>query len=406
VGDRAILQGAAFLRTTGVGLTGVVLLLHLSRSGLTDGEALAASALGLAGGALAVLLAGLHADRLGRRRTLVGLSLLSAAGGLLVAVGDAFPVLALGAFVGALNSMGRDRGAASAVEQAILPGTTTDRGRTSVFARYHVVLDAGHGVGALLGALPWLLRTAFDVPVLASYRLTIGALALLGVASALLYARLSPAVEAPAPATRVRLAPSSRRIVTRISALFALDSLGGGFLANAFLAWWFFVRFGIGEEVTGPLLAAGRIANVVSYLAAARLARRIGLVRTMVFTHLPSHLLLLLLPLMPEAGWAAALYLLREFFVEMDLPTRQSYLMAVVLPSERTVAAGIAGVTRVSAWAAGQSLSSVVLSVLPFSAPLVIGAGLKIGYDLLLYAALERHRPPEERPPEERSPPG
>jgi predicted MFS family arabinose efflux permease len=213
----------------------------------------------------------------------------------------------------------------------------------------------------------------------------------------LCHARLSPAAEQGAHAVRPPLSPGSRRVLGRLSALFALDSLGGGFLPNALLAMWFFERFGFELGALGLLFALGRVANALSYLAAARLARRIGLVRTMVFTHVPSSLILLALPLVDSAHLAVWLYLLRELLVEMDLPTRQSYTLAVVSRAEATRAASLTGLARACAWAVGAWIASQLVPHLGLSAPLLLGAGLKLVYDGLLFAALRGVRPPEER---------
>lgn len=396
-GDLVRLAVAALLRTMGVGMSGALLLVTLAAADLDDGQGLAVLASGLVGSATALGLAARWADAFGRRRSLVLASLLLAAGGTALAAWPVFPLAALAAFVGLVNGMGRDRGPALALEQAVLPSVTTDQGRTRVFARWHVLLDAGHALGALAAYLPGALVLLLGLGRPEALRWVLGALGPLGLASALLYRGLSARVEVPAPQVRRRLSPGSRRVIGRLSSLFALDSLGGGFLPNALLGLWFFRRFGLDEGAVGLLLAAGRVANMLSYLAAARLAARIGLIRTMVFTHVPSSLLLLLLPVVPSAPWAVALYLARELLVEMDLPTRQSYTMAVVAPAERTAAAGITGLVRAAAWALGAWVASAVVPRLGLSAPLVIGAAIKVVYDLLLYGSMRSTPPPEER---------
>jgi MFS family permease len=360
-------------------------------------------AAGLAGTALATLAVGLRGDRLGRRRTLVGLSLLMGAGGLGLAFVSGPGGILLLSFLGMLNGMGRDRGAAYALEQAIIPETTTAERRTWALAWYNLVLDAGHAVGALAGAFPFLLRRWLEVDVLASYQLTFGVYAGLGVASAILYSLLSPQVEIAAPASlakeATKVSPRSKKIVYRLAALFSIDASGGGFLTSALIAYWFFRRFGVAEESLAPLFFVVRMANAASYLVAAWLARRIGLVNTMVFTHIPSSLFLIAVPFAPSFAWAVALFLARECLVQMDVPTRQSYIVAVVQPHERTYASSVTSVTRNVAWAAAPSFAGYFMQHLALGAPLFLGGGLKIGYDLLLYAAFRRLRPPEEGGP-------
>jgi MFS family permease len=398
-----LIYSASFLRSLGVGLTGVILGIYLSRAGFSATRIGVVIAAGLAGTALATLAVGLRGDRLGRRRTLVGLSLLMGAGGLGLAFVSGPGGILLLSFLGMLNGMGRDRGAAYALEQAIIPETTTAERRTWALAWYNLVLDAGHAVGALAGAFPFLLRRWLEVDVLASYQLTFGVYAGLGVASAILYSLLSPQVEIAAPASlakeATKVSPRSKKIVYRLAALFSIDASGGGFLTSALIAYWFFRRFGVAEESLAPLFFVVRMANAASYLVAAWLARRIGLVNTMVFTHIPSSLFLIAVPFAPSFAWAVALFLARECLVQMDVPTRQSYIVAVVQPHERTYASSVTSVTRNVAWAAAPSFAGYFMQHLALGAPLFLGGGLKIGYDLLLYAAFRRLRPPEEGGP-------
>ena len=397
--DLALLLAAAFARAVGVGLTGVILGIYLSRFGFSATAIGAVVASGLAGVAAGTLTTSFRADRWGHRRTLAVLSLLGAAGGAGLAwTSGLVPLLAV-AFLGMVNGMGRDRGPAYALEQAMIPSLVPAEKRTSALAWYTLVQDAGHAVGALAGAAPVLLRKWFELDLLSSYRLTFALYAALGLLSAALYLLLSSEIEVTRPESAMpeKLSPQSRKIVTRLAALFGLDSLGGGFLTGALVSYWFFRRFGVAEEALGPLFFAVRVANAASYLVAARLARRIGLVNTMVFTHLPSSLLLLAVPLAPTFAWAVAIFLLRECLVEMDVPTRQSYVMAVVAPHERTLASGITNLTRSAAWAAGPSLAGWGMQQVALATPLLAGGAVKIIYDLLLYFSFRRVRPPEER---------
>ena len=380
----------------------VLLGLFLARRGLDAGSIGLVVSAGLAGSAVASLLVTLGGDAIGRRRALVlltGLGVLGAAG---AAALDTPLAIGLAAFVGMLNGMGRDRGASLILEQAALPATATDAERTAVFARYNVLQDVGHALGSLMAAIPGLLHRGAGTGDLGGMRATFGLYVLLLAAAIPLYRALSPAVEAPA-GPRGRLSEPSRKVVAKLCALFALDSLGGGFLTTALVALFFHARFGAGEGTLAVLFFAARSANAVSHLVAARLAARFGLVNTMVFTHIPSSLLLATVPFAPSFAVAAALFLLREGLVEMDVPTRQSYVMAVVRPEERTIASGATHLVRMAAWAVAPAFAGLFTERGAEAAPFVAGAAMKIAYDLMLYASFRRLRPPEETPQSSRS---
>jgi MFS family permease len=399
--DRRLLYATAFLRALATGMTGVIAGLYLARLGFGPAASGLVIGGGLAGAALATLFATLRADRMGRRRFLVALSLLGAAGGVVVALGSSTAVIAVAAFLGMLNGMGRDRGAALVVEQAVIPATVSDAERTRTFAWYNILQDSGHALGSLLAGAPALLRVTLGLGELESLRIAMLFAALVSLAAAALYPRLSRAVEPAHDPRRVAVSPETRRTLWKISSLFTLDSLGGGFLTASLVSFFFFKRFGVDEAVLGPLFFAARLLNAFSHLGAAWLAKRIGLVNTMVFTHIPSSMLLASVAIAPNFPVAAVLFLLREGLVEMDVPTRQSYVMAVVKPGERTVASGVTHLVRVGGWAVGPPIAGLFMQGLAMGAPLVIGAGLKIGYDVLLYAAFRKVRPPEERATQE-----
>lgn len=211
-----------------------------------------------------------------------------------------------------------------------------------------------------------------------------------------LTSRIEVARPSPLPVGLPRVDARSRRVVTRLALLFGLDSIGGGFLNSALIAYWFFRQYGMSEAQLAVLFFAARALNAISHLAAAWMARRIRLLNTMVWTHLPSSLFLIAAPAAPSAAAAAALFLAREALVEMDVPTRQSYVMAVVRPTERTFASGVTNVTRNVAWAVGPACAGAVMQHVALAGPLVIGGLLKIGYDLMLYGSFRHLRPPEE----------
>jgi MFS family permease len=399
--DPALICFAAFLRSSAVGLLGVVLAIHLARAGFSPTAIGLIIGAGLAGGAAATIVVGFCGDAFGRRRTLVALALLTAAG--YAAIGnstDLFALIAI-AFFGMLNGMGRDRGAASALEQAVLPETAGPERRTWVLAWYHLVLDVGHAVGALAAAVPAVLARTAQTSVADATQATLWICAGVMGLSALAYLPLTPRTEADVRPDRrsggPRLVPESRRSVTRLALLFGLDSLGGGFLGSALVAYWFFERYGTSEAQLALLFFAARALNALSHIAAAWLARRFGLVNTMVFTHLPSSLFLMAAPAAPGAALAGGLFLAREALVEMDVPTRQSYVMAIVRPAERTLASGVTNVTRTIAWAVGSALAGTVMQYVALAGPLLIGGSLKIVYDILLYASFRHVRPPEEQ---------
>jgi MFS family permease len=397
--DLFIINTAAFLRSFTFGLIGVVLGIYLFRAGLSSLNIGMVIAAGLAGSALATIGVTTKADRAGRRRTLVALSLLGSIGALALAFTPAAPVLLAMVFVGMLNGTGTDRSAAFSLEQAIIPDLVPDTSRTWGLAWYNVVLDAAGSLGALAAALPLILQRWLALPLLASYRIVFFGCAFLGVVGAILYSSVSAGVEVAKSETDAlprHISPATKKVVTKLAGLFSLDAFGGGFLTDALVAYWFFRRFGIAEERLGLLFFAVHLLNAASHLGAAWLARRIGLVNTMVFTHLPSSLFLIAATFASSWKVAVILFLCREALVEMDVPTRQSYVAAVVQPNERTFASGIANLARNVFWAVGSSVAGFLMQNVAFSAPLVLGGGAKISYDLLLYRAFRSVKPPEE----------
>lgn len=397
-GDRQRLYAAAFLRAVATGLIGVLLGLYLARRGFDAGAIGLVIGSGLSGAAVSAAWAMYCADRFGRRRALLLLSVLAVAGGALLAFTGHVAGACAAAFLGMVNGMGRDRGALLVVEQAILPATAAPAERTRVFAWYNVLQDTGHACGGLLAVTPALLAAAAGVDELEGYGATLGIYVLLVLGAGTLYRGLSPAIETERPAAAgAAVSPASRRIVLRISGLFAVDSVAGGFLGTALLSYFFFERFGAGEAAIAVLFFLARAANAVSHLGAAWLAQRIGLINTMVFTHIPSSLALVAVALVPEFWMAAALFLVRELLVEMDVPTRQSYVMAVVQPQERTWASGVTTLVRMGGWAVAPFAAGFLMQGLALATPLLIGAGMKIGYDLLLWKSFRELKPPEEQ---------
>lgn len=398
--DAQRIYAAGFIRSASVSLVGVTLAIHLARVGFSLGTIGLLIGVGLIGSAVATVFVSVRGDALGRRRALIGLTLLTTLGYVALAAFTDAAVLVPLAFVGMLNGMGRDRGAVSSLEQAMLPETVPANDRTWVLAWYNLVLDCGHALGALAAAVPSIAVRAADMSPERAHRLMFVLCAGATLVSVVPYLALTPRVEmhvvtgmqtdATVPNRR------STRVITRLALLFGLDSIGGGFLNSSLIAYWFFSRYGTSEAALAVLFFAARVLNAVSHGVAAWLAPRIGLLNTMVWTHLPSSLFLIAAPASPTAPLAAALFLAREALVEMDVPTRQSYVMAVVHPSERTFASGVTNVTRNTAWAIGPSIAGFVMQHVSLAGPLFIGGGLKIAYDLLLYRAFRHIRPPEE----------
>jgi MFS family permease len=401
VRNLAIIYIAAWMRSFGIGLLGVVLGVFLYREGFSSTAIGLVIAAGLAGAAVGTVFITFKADRLGRRRTLFALSLLTSVGALPLIFHFNVPAMVLIAFLGMLNGMGTDRSPAFALEQATIPGLVPDIKRTWALAWYSVVLDASGAVGALAAGIPIVAQKWWNVELAHSYRLLFIGYAVISVLTALLYLLLSPEVEirkAGLPLERrTAISPETKSTIKRLCALFAIDAFGGGFLTDALVSYWFFRRFGIAESQLAVLFFTVHVLNALSHLGAAWLARRIGLIKTMVFTHLPSSIFLIAAAFMPSPRWAVLLFLLRESLVEMDVPTRQSYVAAVVKPEERTFAAGVTNLVRNSAWAAASAVAGIFMQQVAFAAPLLLGGSLKIIYDGLLWRAFRHLAPPEER---------
>jgi len=384
------------VRNFAYGFLSVVLGLYLAELGLEPAAIGAIFTAALAGGAaMTVALTGL-ADRLGRRRLLVVGAALMALAGATFAVAAAPLLLGLAAVLGSISPSGKEVGPFLSIEQAILPQTTGAERRTSTFAAYNLVASLAGALGALAVGLPALL----GLDALAGYRALVWGYAAAAVVLLVLFARLSPAVEAP-PAD-AQGGPAglgvgrSRGVVARLAALFALDAFAGGFVVQSVMAYWFYLRYGVDPGLLGAIFFGTNLLAALSFLAAAPLARRFGLLNTMVFTHLPSNVLLLLVPLMPGLAPAVAMLLARYLLSQLDVPTRQSYTMAIVDPADRAAAAGVLSVARNAAAALGPALATPALAVPALGLPFLVAGALKIAYDLAIWAVFRRVRPPEE----------
>lgn len=386
--DTLLVLLSAFVRSAGVGYLGVVFAFSLVSLGLTATQIGLLVSLGLAGGAVGTLGVALFADRFGRRHSLILLSLLSIGGGVGFSFRPGFIVMIFIAFIGMINGMGRDRGAAASLEQAILGHETPPADKTPIYVFYWVVVDVGMALGSLMGGAGMLQprgNTTYSVTFLLYTALS----GLTGV----LYFFLPSKWDIRQKARQTVIQPHSRKKILHLSYLSALDSFAGGFLTSTLIAYWLYVRFDLNEMAVGTLFFLGRIANILSYFAAGWLARRIGLLYTMVFTHLPSHFLLFGMAYAPTFFWVAVLFLLRECLVEMDVPTRQAYLSAMVEPHEQTFATGVVNLTRTAAWSIAPVFSGYAMASLSMFTPLIAGGSLKIIYDGLLWYSFRNVRP-------------
>ena len=405
--DVRLLFAARAVRLFAYGLLSVVLVLHLSELGLSQARIGLLLTLTLLGDTAISLALTTRADRAGRRRMLLLGAALMVLAGAVFALARSFWVLLAAATVGVLSPSGNEVGPFLAVEQAALAQQVAPERRTRLFAWYQLAGAAATALGALAGGiLAEGLQRAGATP-LESYRAVIAGYAVLGLALLGVFARLGPGAEAPAAGVPARVPAfleaglglgRSRRVVLRLSGLFAVDAFAGGFVVQSFVAWWFHQRFGASEALLGAIFFGANLMAALSALSAAAIARRIGLVNTMVLTHLPSNLLLVLVPFMPTLPLAVAVLLARFAISQMDVPTRQSYTMAVVDPEERSAAAGVTGMARtvgasLAPLAAGPLYASAALGGVPF----LVAGGLKILYDLALWRSFRALRPPEER---------
>jgi MFS family permease len=404
--DAWLLFATRFIRLFAYGSLSVVLVFYLVGVGLSPQQTGMLLTLTLVGDTVVSLFLTTRADRLGRRRMLIVGAVLMAAAGLAFASTTNLWLLILAGTIGVVSPSGNEVGPFLSIEQAALSHVVTDRTRTEVFAWYTLAGSLATALGALAGgAATRVLQKTMMAPV-TSYRAVVILYAALGVILAVLFSRLSRAAEATTLGEKKAFRPTfagfsgldrSRDVVMKLSALFALDSFGGGFVVQSFAAYWFYLRFGVNTGTLGAIFFWANIFAGISALLAARLASRFGLIRTMVATHLPSNILLILVPLMPTLSLAVLVLLVRFSISQMDVPTRQSYIMAVVSPDERSAAAGVTGVARtigaaMSPLFVGFMFARPALINLPF----FIAGALKIAYDLLLYRTFVAVQPPEE----------
>jgi MFS family permease len=393
--DGYLLIAARGLRLFAYGLLSVIFALYLTGLGFSIAQTGALFTVALAGGALTSAVVSLLADRWGRRRWLVVSALAMTVAGVALAMSDRYWMLLLVAALGALSPSGQEVGPFQPLEQAALSQTLTDPGRTLPYAWYNLAGSLAVALGALTAGLVPLVLEGNGWAPLGAQRVLIWIFAGMGLVLALVFALLSPAIEVPSISGE-SLSTShtglhrSRGIVLRLSALFGVDALAGGLVVQSLVAFWFSQRFGVGLEILGPIFFGTNVLSAVSYLIAARLADRFGLLNTMVFTHLPSNVLLALVPFMPSWQLAAGLLLARHLLSQMDVPTRQAYTMILVAPEERAAAAGLTAAVRPAASSVAPLLSGVALQTAALGLPFILAGGLKIAYDLALWATFRK----------------
>jgi hypothetical protein len=391
-----LLFAARAVRSFAFGWLSVVLALFLARRGLSSVQIGFVFTATMVEDALLTMLLSSFAARVGPARIMAWTAPLLTVGGALLVIAEDPRVLILGAVLGTLSPNGQEAGPFSPMEQAILPDTVPLSARNSTFAWYNVFAFLPSALGSLAAGV-WLeAARVMGLDDLAAYRRMFWAYSAAGVLLALLYARLSRSLGKGGPALRTKGAIArgglhrSRRVVLELSALQGLDALAGGFIIQGLLAYWFHLRFGVGAEALGPLFFGTSLLSALSFLAASRVADRVGLLNTMVFTHLPSNVLLLAVPFMPTFPLAAAVLLARHVLSQMDVPARQAYTVALVAPEERPAAAGFTSSVRALAQSVAPALSGSAMVTAATGLPFFLAGGLKIVYDLSLYARFRK----------------
>jgi MFS family permease len=379
-------------RMAAYGFLSVVLVLYLAGLGLSEARIGLLLTLTLVGDTLISLGITLHADRLGRKRMLVVGAALMVGAAIPFALSGNFFVLVLAATLGVISPSGNEVGPFLAIEQAALSQVLPEHRRTGIFAWYNLTGSFATAIGALAGGWTAQVLQGHGMTPVASYRVLVVAYAAVGLLLAGAFTWLSPVVEAPPAAIHASRwgLHASKGVVLRLSALFSLDAFAGGFVIQSIVAYWFHVKFGVAPGMLGSIFFAANVLAGLSSLYAVKLAAKIGLIRTMVITHIPSNVLLILVPLMPNLPLAITMLLLRFSISQMDVPTRQAYTMAVVAPDERSAAAGVTGIARTTGAAISPVLAGPMLAVPALaSLPFFLAGGLKILYDLLLYRSFK-----------------
>lgn len=450
--DGKLILAARIIRTFGYGFLSVILSIYLALIGFNGVQVGLILSTSLLNGILFNVIASYYADRLGRRNLLIIYSLLMFSSGIIFFVTDNYISLIVAAFVGTINVTGSETSAFLSIEQAILPRTIKDiKKRNMLFALYNLAGTLSMSAGILLSGLPTIVQQyVHGLSLAESMKILFLIYSLLGIASILIYLRLSKDIEvtstdkrSPINGTEYKykklnnidgnngnsknndkgqelpqdnnqekqldrtfkvsslfasiLSPKSKQIVTKLSALFAIDSFAGGFVIQSIISLWFYARFGADLSTISYILSISGVVTAFSFMAAARIADRIGLINTMVFTHLPANILIIVVAFAPTLPIAAILYLIRMALSQMDVPTRQSYIVSVVKDEERTAATGITNISRNVSQALSPSLAGYIIQSLSlFFVPFLIGGVLKVIYDIFLYFSFRNIKPQQE----------
>lgn len=402
--DGKLLLAARTLRTFAYGFLSVILAIYLKLVGFEDfyiGLILTST---LINSVIFTLIASFYADRIGRRKILIMYAALMSLSGVIFFITTNYIALIISALIGTINVTGTETGAFLSIEQAALPQTVNEiKKRNTVYALYNMVGTFVMSAGVLVSGLPQLIAQQYGVNQIESIRPLFLLYSIIGLAVLGIYFLISNKVEIQTISKRSKslretLSPKSKQIVGKLSTLFALDSFAGGFVIQSIASLWFFTKFGVDLTTLSYIFSIAGVLTAFSYLAAAKIADRIGLINTMVFTHIPSNILLILVAFAPNFPLAVALYLARMTLSQMDVPTRQSYLVAVVREDERTASAGITNISRNITQAISPSFAGYILQSLSLlSAPFVLGGVLKIVYDVALYFNFKSVKPPDER---------
>jgi MFS family permease len=412
--DGRLLLAAKMVRTFAYGFLSVILAIYLKIIGFDEvliGLILTTT---LLNSVVFTLVASFYADKIGRRKFLLLYAALMSVSGFIFAVSENHIALIIAAFIGTINITGAETGAFLTIEQAILPQTLKKlRKRNTVFAIYNMAGTFAMAAGVLLSGLPAVLQQELQhfgivLNQIGSIKLLFVLYGVLGIVLIGIYLLLSQKIEIqdnqekqndePPQLTKVSsLTPESRNIVMRLSGLFAVDSFAGGFVIQSIVSFWFFTRFGADLATLSYIFSISGVLTAFSFMAAAKIADKIGLIKTMVFTHIPANVLIIAVAFAPTLPIAIVLYLLRMTLSQMDVPTRQSYIVAVVKEDERTIAAGVTNISRNVTQAISPSLTGVLIQSISLSAPFVIGGALKVAYDVALFLNFRNIKPPEEK---------
>ena len=399
--DLPLLFGSRITRLFCYGFLSVVLALYLAEIGFDETQIGLLFTLTLIGDAIITLWLTTSADRFGRKKTLILGSVLMAGAGLIFVLTRNYVILMLAAILGVISPADKDIGPFLSIEQSSLTHLIPNANRTQVFAWYNLAGSFAAALGALAGGGLAQFLQSDGQTALQSYRLILVGYSLGSLLLLLLFLNLSPAIEVAAKSGSTPMVlglHKSRSIVIKLSSLFSLDAFAGGLIVQSLIAYWFHVRFGVNEGTLGSIFFGANILAGISALLAARIAKRFGLINTMVFTHIPSNLMLIFVPLMPTLPLAVGLLLLRFSISQMDVPTRQSYMMAVVDPDERSAAAGVTAIARSAGAALSPALTGVLFSIpILFNAPFFLAGALKVIYDVLIFREFRSVKPPEEK---------